>query len=100
MARADVDSITMYILAGLLAVGALCNWLVTPVAAKHHMSEGEAATEKKAADDTHQHFVSDVAALGGEVAHSWKVFAAWAVVWVPLAWGIWITLTKALVLFR
>jgi len=100
VARADVYSITMYILAGLLLVGALCNWLVKPVAEKHHMSEEEAAEEKKAADDTHQHFVSDVSALGGEVVHSWKVFAAWAIVWIPLAWGIWITLTKALVLFR
>lgn len=100
VARADVYSITMYILAGLLLVGALCNWLVKPVAEKHHMSEEEAAEEKKAADDTHQHFVSDVTALGGEVVHSWKVFAAWAIVWIPLAWGIWITLTKALVLFR
>ncbi|MBV5263129.1 OFA family MFS transporter [Pinisolibacter aquiterrae] len=100
VARADVYSITMYILAGLLLVGALCNWLVKPVAEKHHMSEEEAAEEKKAADDTHQHFVSDVTALGGEVVHSWKVFAAWAIVWIPLAWGIWITLSKALVLFR
>ena len=100
VARADVYSITMYILAGLLLVGALCNWLVKPVAEKHHMSEEEAAEEKKAADDTHQHFVSDVTALGGEVVHSWKVFAAWAIVWIPLAWGSWITLSKALVLFR
>lgn len=100
VARADVYSITMYVLAGLLALGALCNWLVTPVAEKHHMPEDEAAAEKKAADDTHQHFVSDVAALGEEVVHSWKVTAAWAIVWIPLGWGIWITLTKTLVLFR
>jgi len=100
VARQDAYSITMYILAGLLALGAVANWLVVPVAEKYHMAEDEAAAEKKAADDTHQHFASDVAALGGEVVHSWKVFAAWAVVWIPLGWGIWITLTKALVLFR
>lgn len=100
VARQDAYSITMYILAGLLALGALCNWLVTPVAEKHHMPEDEAAAEKRAADDTHQHFVSDVAALGEEVVHSWKVTLAWAIVWIPLGWGIWITLTKALVLFR
>ncbi|MCE1235135.1 MAG: OFA family MFS transporter [Hyphomicrobiales bacterium] len=100
VARADVYSITMYILAGLLALGAICNWAVTPVSEKLHMSEEEVAEEKKIADDTHQHFASDVAALGEEVTHSWKVTLAWAVVWIPLAWGIWITLTKALVLFR
>ena len=100
VARQDAYSITMYILAGLLALGALCNWLVTPVAEKYHMSEDEAAAEKKQADDTHQHFVSDVAALGEEVVHSWKVTLAWAIVWIPLGWGIWVTLSKALVLFR
>ena len=88
------------ILAGLLALGALANWLVTPVAEKYHMSETEAAAEKKLADDTHQHFVADVEALGEEVVHSWKVTLAWAIVWIPLGWGIWITLTKAMVLFR
>ena len=100
VARQDAYSITMYILAGLLALGALCNWLVTPVAEKYHMSDEEAAAEKKVADDTHQHFVSDVAALGEEVVHSWKVTLAWAIVWIPLGWGIWVTLSKALVLFR
>ncbi len=89
VARQDAYSITMYILAGLLALGAIANWLVTPVAEKYHMP-----------DDTHQHFVSDVAALGEEVVHSWKVTLAWAIVWIPLGWGIWVTLGKAMVLFR
>ncbi len=100
VARQDAYSITMYILAGLLALGAIANWLVTPVAEKYHMPDDVAAAEKKAADDTHQHFVSDVAALGEEVVHSWKVTLAWAIVWIPLGWGIWVTLGKAMVLFR
>ena len=100
VARADVYNITMYILAGLLALGFVCNWLVTSVAEEHHMSDEELAEEKKIADDTHQHFVADVEALAEEVKHSWKVTLAWAVVWVPLAWGIWITLQKTALLFR
>ena len=100
VARADAYSFTMYILAGLLVLGAICNWLVTSVAKELHMSEAELAEEKKIADDTHQHFVKDVAALSDEVRHSWKVTLAWAMVWIPLGWGIWITLQKTLLLFR
>jgi len=100
VARADAYSITMYVLAGLLALGLVCNAAVTSVAEKHHMSDEELAEEKKIADDTHQHFVADVAALGEEVRHSWKVTLAWAAVWIPITWGIWMTLQKAVLLFR
>ena len=100
VARADAYSITMYILAGLLALGFVCNWLVTSVAEEHHMSDEELAEEKKVADDTHQHFVSDVAALAEQASHSWKVVLAWAVVWIPLGWGIWITMQKTFQLFH
>ncbi len=39
MARASVYNVTMYILAGLLVVGFICNWLVRPVPEKYHMKE-------------------------------------------------------------
>jgi hypothetical protein len=100
VARADAYSITMYILAGLLAVGCLCNWLITPVPEKLHMSAEELAEEKQAANDTHQHFIKDVEALAEEASHSWKVSLAWLAVWIPLGWGIWMTVQKAIVLFK
>ena len=100
VARADVYNITMYILAGLLIVGFICNWLVRPVSEELHMTPEELAEEKKIADDTHQHFASDVAALAQQASHSWLVTLAWAAVWIPLAWGIWQTLQKALILFK
>ena len=99
VARADAYTMTMYILAGLLALGFICNWLVTSVAEEHHMSDAELAEEKKTADDTHQHFIADVEALADEMRHSWKVALAWAAVWIPLGWGIWITLQKTMLLF-
>src|SRR5262245_29570010 len=48
--RAQAYNITMYILAGLLAVGFICNWLVRPVDPKYHMKaeEGEALVAPKA----------------------------------------------------
>ncbi|RZJ39641.1 MAG: MFS transporter, partial [Brevundimonas sp.] len=37
VAKADAYTVTMYIMAGLLAVGFLLNFLMKPVAAKHHL---------------------------------------------------------------
>lgn len=39
--QADAYSVTMYIMAGLLLVGFLLNWLMTPVNDKHYMTEEE-----------------------------------------------------------
>src|SRR5665213_3161028 len=39
--RAQVYSVTMYILAGLLAVGFICNLLIRPVAQKHYMTAAQ-----------------------------------------------------------
>jgi MFS family permease len=39
--KADAYSVTMYIMAGLLFVGFILNWLMTPVDEKHHMTEAE-----------------------------------------------------------
>jgi pterin-4a-carbinolamine dehydratase len=64
------------------------------------MSQEEAAAEKKIADDTHEHFVSDIAAIAHEISHSGKIALAWAAVSIPMAWGMWITLQKALLLFK
>ena len=100
VARADAYSITMYLLSALLLVGMLCNWLVTPVSKKYHMTAAELAEEKKLADDTHQHVAADVAALAGAVRQSWLVPLTWSAVWVPIAWGVWITLQKVAVMFR
>ena len=100
VARADAYTITMYILSGLLVLGFICNWLVKEVDEVHHMSPEQHAEEKKLADDTHQHFGSDVSALAGEASHSWKVTLAWMAVWIPLGWGIWTTVEKTIVLFK
>lgn len=100
VARADAYTITMYILAGLLVLGFICNWLVKSVAEQHYMTEEQLKEEKQQSDDTHQHFVKDVEALAHEASHSGKVFLAWLAVWIPLGWGIWMTLQKAVILFK
>jgi MFS family permease len=100
VARADAYTITMYILAGLLVVGFICNWLVKSVAEQHYMDDDELKEEKKLADDTHEHFVKDVEAIAEEASHNLKVFLAWLAVWIPMGWGIWMTVQKAAILFK
>ena len=100
VARAEAYTITMYILATLLVLGFVCNWLVQSVAEQHYMTDEELKEEKKAADDTHQHFIADVEELAHVASHNGKVLLAWAAVWIPLSWGIWITLQKTAVLFK
>jgi MFS family permease len=97
--RAQAYNITMYILAGLLAAGFICNALVRPVNPKHHMKaeEGEALVAPKL------RATPDVApAAGGEVVavSPATVALAWLAVWIPIGWGVWVTLQKAVVLFR
>lgn len=41
VAKADAYNVTMYIMAGILALGFLCNLLIRPVHEKHHMKADE-----------------------------------------------------------
>jgi MFS family permease len=92
-------NITMYILAGMLLGGLICNLLVRPVADRFFMTDAQLAEERRRA-----HEVAAAAASGnGSQTFSGSgrslVVLAWAAVGIPLAWGIWITLTKAAKLF-
>jgi MFS family permease len=93
VARASAYNTTMYILAGLLVVGLVCNWLVRPVPKQLHMPE-EAPPSGGA--------VSDVKHVSGSAPHGNRlvVVLAWAAVWIPIGWGVWMTLSKAVVLIR
>lgn len=97
--RAAAYDMTLYILAGLLVLGFICNMLVRPVADKHFMSDAELAAERalshdKGADGTRS--LQWHAAPGSLPL----VLIAWAVVVVPLAWGVWVTLQKTAALFH
>ena len=97
--KAQVYSTTMYVLAGLLAVGFICNLLIRPVGQRNFMTPAQIAEL-----DAQQHAVT--VASGGTLASgsaapsaTWLVIAAWLAVGIPLLWGVWITLQKAAVLF-
>ncbi|MCX7628230.1 MAG: OFA family MFS transporter [Methylophilaceae bacterium] len=93
---------TMYILAALLVGGVICNYLVRPVAQKWYMTEAELEAERKI---SHESTGKSTVAGGGEVItgrgeHRGLVVAAWLLVGIPLAYGVWNSLAKAWVLFQ
>jgi MFS family permease len=101
--RAQVYDVTMYIMAGLLVLGMICNALIKPLDDKHFMTPEELAAEKKLAHEREapKSANSGPSAAGvGAASHPILVAMAWAAVGIPLALGIWITLQKALILFK
>jgi MFS family permease len=90
---------TLYILAGLLAVGFICNLLVKPVDPKNHMTEEELARERGL-----QHEAAPSASADAESAArgSFGVVGvlAWLAVGVPFLIGVYIALSKAAGLFH
>ena len=96
--RELVYDFTMYILAGMLVAGLLCNFLVRPLASHWFMSEGEVAALQARTQ------AALVVSHGSMGIGRWQLNAtsilAWLVVGVPIAWGVWITLKSAFVLFK
>nr|WP_250811767.1 OFA family MFS transporter [Neorhizobium tomejilense] len=88
---------TMYILAGMLVLGLVANSLVRPLADKWFMSDQEVASlQAKTAAANAGPTGSFGIGTGGLDA---KAAVAWAVVGIPLLWGVWVTLRSSLVLF-
>ena len=95
--RAHVYNRTMYILAGILALGAVCNALIRPVARRWFENERGTASGYLA---TGQPVDSIAASATARPALAFKVVAAWVVVCIPIAWGVSKTIASALVIFQ
>ena len=95
VAKADAYTTTMHIMAGLLVVGFVCNFLIRPVDAKY-TSEYEAMKGPTTAELR----AAPVTAAGQAAASPVKLVAAWTLVGVPLAWGVLQVFRKSLDLFR
>ncbi|ARN80963.1 OFA family MFS transporter [Methylocystis bryophila] len=121
--KAAVYDQTMYVLAGLLVIGLICDLLVRPVAAKYFMTDEEVAAEKhttvaavRREDDGGPADFEDfeeeerqgravragragtrpALGVGGVIVMG----LAWLVVGAPLAWGVWVTLQKTAAMFH
>jgi hypothetical protein len=83
---------TLYYMAALLLVGFIANLLIGPVAPRWWLPpEVPAATTAVAGDD---------GSLGiGKGGCTISTALAWSCVGIPIAWGVYVTLSQALVLF-
>ncbi len=97
-AKADAYNVTMYVLAGMLVIGLICNLLIKPVAAHHFMSEEELNTERRLAHERAQRAEQALgrASSGQENTPFVLVLLAWAAVGIPMLWGLTVTLEKAM----
>ncbi len=102
VAKSAAYDTTMYILAALLVGGFICNLLVRPVNPKWFMTDAELEAERKLAHDAAAKSAvgGDAAAVRGAGSDQALVALFWLFVGVPLAWGVWTTITKSLVLFE
>ncbi len=95
--RQNVYDNTMYILAGFLVLGLICNALVRALPASRFMKDSEVA----ALQARSRAGAVETGSFGiGAGAFDLTSALAWAAVGIPIAWGVWITLSNALVLFR
>lgn len=91
-------NVTMYVLAAMLLGGLLCNLLIRPVRDHHHMSGEQLAAER---GKTHEQAAAGRSDFVQVAASSpTLLIAAWTAIALPLAWGVWITVSKSLALFR
>ena len=81
---------TLYLLAGLLAVGFVANLLIRPVSERWYMPDGErqamVASESRSSGIGRGGFTPTAA-------------VAWACVGLPLLWGVYVTVSKVVALF-
>ena len=87
---------TLYILAGLLFVGLLCNLLVRPVNPRHYMSAEQLAREKALQHEDRSAASAESAARG---SFGFAGVLAWAAIGIPFLIGVYIAIQKAAVLF-
>ena len=94
--REQVYNQTMWILAGLLIIGLICNLLIRPVDEKWFMLPDELAKEKRLAQDRiHDEEVGET----DDMANSTPIIlvcVAWLAVGIPLTWGIYRAVVAAM----
>jgi MFS family permease len=95
--RASVYDFTMYVLAGMLILGLLCNFMVRPLAQHWFMKDEEVAALQAKSQIPGATGGSFGIGHGGLDA---KAALFWLFVGIPIAWGVWITLKNAIVIFQ
>ena len=97
--RAEVYSVTMYILAGLLATGFICNLMIQPVAKKYYMTRAQIAELDASTNASSIASAEAGVAVSTAVTPAALVVGAWLAVGIPIAWGVYVTFEKAVTIF-
>jgi len=101
VAKAQAYDVTMYILAGMLLLGFICNLLVKPVASDKFMGESEMVAEGQLVGTQVSAPQINVGSAQSAFFHSPVLLSlSWAGVGIPMLIGIWLTFQKAQVLFK
>jgi MFS family permease len=89
----SVYDVTLYVLASMLVAGIVCNHLVGPLAKKWFVKDED---PKRIETDARRlrRYVAIFDRLGA------TSILAWLAIGLPICWGEWITLSRALVLFH
>ena len=87
---------TLYIMAGLLFVGLICNALVRPVDERHYMTDEQLARERSLQREVTPKAGAQAAARG---SFGIGGVLAWAGIGIPFLIGVWIALAKGAALF-
>jgi MFS family permease len=93
--RQQVYDFTLYILAGLLVLGLIANAMVKP---QIPLDFARGKPNPKPQIPSHKATGIGIRDLGFG-AWDFRLPLAWTAVGIPLAWGTWVTLTQAFVLF-
>jgi MFS family permease len=90
--RALVYDRTMYVLAGFLALGFICNALIRPVHDKWLIKESTTAKSAQAGNAS--------GALIGSGGFDAGAAIAWMLIAIPILWGVWRALDSAVKIFQ
>ena len=97
VAKVNAYTATMYIMAGLLVVGLVCNFLVRPTARTSPLPEGPGTNaEPKASTESRARDRAQDTNTPGRLA----LLLRWGWVLIPLGWGVWQTASTSLALFE
>jgi MFS family permease len=92
-----VYDVTMYVLAAMLAAGFVCNYLVKPLGDEWFMTSERVGTLQ--ARQGSARTTASGSLRVGKGGLDAKAVLFWAFVRIPLAWGVWQTLVKAVKIF-
>jgi MFS family permease len=102
--RQQVYDFTMYILAGLLVLGFIANALVKPLPESWFAKEAPRTRNREPRTANPEPRTADPGSRipdpGRTPPFGIRTALAWTAVGVPLAWGTWVTLAQAVVLFN